>query len=88
MLHHGGGYSYNTTQQYPEPFSSHGFATLELTQAKVFMNATHGWDHGKDYSVPVQGGCLGRTNCTNRIVSSPVTVEQGKKAVMNFLISR
>ncbi len=59
-----------------------------MTKVEVFTNATHGWDHGKDYSVPVQGGCLGRTNCTNRIVSSPVTVEQGKKAVMNFLISR
>jgi dienelactone hydrolase len=30
ILHHGGGYNDNTTQQYAEYFSSRGFATLEL----------------------------------------------------------
>ena len=56
-----------------------------VTKVEVFPNATHGWDHGKDYSFPVRGGCTGRTSCTNRIVSSPSTVEQGKQAVMSFL---
>ena len=58
-----------------------------MTKVEVFTNATHGWDHGKDYSFPVQGGCTGRTSCTNRIVSSPATVEQGKQAIMSFLTS-
>ena len=30
ILHHGGGFSFNTTQQYGEFFSRHGFVTLEL----------------------------------------------------------
>ena len=30
ILHHGGGYNDNTTQQYAEFFSNKGFATLEL----------------------------------------------------------
>ncbi len=58
-----------------------------LTKVEVFATATHGWDHGKNYSVPVQGGCTGRTSCTNRMVFSPVTVEQGKQAIMSFLAS-
>lgn len=56
-----------------------------MTKVEVFPNATHGWDHGKNYSVPVQGGCTGRTSCTNRMVFSPATVEQGKQAIMSFL---
>jgi len=56
-----------------------------LTQVIVYPNATHGWDHGRNYSFPVRGGCTGRTNCTNYIVSSPETVDQGKRAVLNFL---
>jgi dienelactone hydrolase len=56
-----------------------------ITKVEVFPNATHGWDHGKDYSFPVRGGCTDRTSCTNRTVSSPATVEQGKQAVMSFL---
>jgi dienelactone hydrolase len=56
-----------------------------MTKVEVFPNATHGWDHGKDYSFPVRGGCTGRTSCTNRTISSPATVEQGKQAVMSFL---
>ena len=56
-----------------------------MTKVEVFPNATHGWDHGKDYSFPVRGGCTDRTSCTNRTVSSPATVEQGKQSVMSFL---
>jgi dienelactone hydrolase len=56
-----------------------------MTKVEVFPNATHGWDHGKDYSFPLRGQCTGRTNCTNRIVSSPETVEQGKQATLQFL---
>lgn len=58
-----------------------------MTKIEVFQNATHGWDHGKDYSFPVRGGCPGRTSCTNYIVSSPQTVEQGKQAVLSFLLA-
>jgi dienelactone hydrolase len=60
----------------------------EMTRVEVYSNATHGWDHGKDYSFPVRGGCTGRTNCTNRIVSSPETVESGKQAILSFLIGK
>lgn len=56
-----------------------------LTQVVVYPNATHGWDHGRNYNFPVRGGCTGRTNCTNYIVSSPETVELGKHAVLSFL---
>jgi dienelactone hydrolase len=56
-----------------------------MTKIVVYPNATHGWDHGKDYSFPLRGQCTGRTSCTNRIVSSPETVEQGKQAVLSFL---
>jgi dienelactone hydrolase len=55
------------------------------TKVEIFTNATHGWDHGKSYSFPVQGGCTGRTSCTNRVVFSPATVDQGKQAIMSFL---
>lgn len=57
-----------------------------MTRVEVFPNATHGWDHGRDYSFPVRGGCTGRTSCTNQIVASPETVEQGKQAVLSFLL--
>ncbi len=57
-----------------------------MTRVEVFPNATHGWDHGRDYSFPIRGQCTGRTSCTNRIVSSPETVEQGKQAVLSFLM--
>lgn len=57
-----------------------------LTQLEVFPSATHGWDHGRDYSFPVRGGCTGRTNCINHIVSSPDIVEQGKQKVLEFLL--
>ena len=56
-----------------------------ITRVEVFSNATHGWDHGRDYSFPLRSQCTGRTSCTNRIVSSPETVEQGKQAVLSFL---
>ena len=56
-----------------------------LTQVVVYPNATHGWDHGRNYNFLVRGGCTGRTNCTNYIVSSPETVEKGKQAVLAFL---
>ncbi len=61
---------------------------VQMTKVVVYPNATHGWDHGKDYSFPVRGSCSGRTNCTNRIVSNPEIVEQGKHAVMSFLNER
>lgn len=56
-----------------------------MTKVEVFENATHGWDHGRNYNFPLRGQCPGRSNCTNYIVSSPETVEQGKQAVLNFL---
>ena len=59
----------------------------DMTKVEVFSDATHGWDHGKNYSFSVQGGCTGRTSCTNRIVSSPATVELGKQAILSFLTS-
>jgi dienelactone hydrolase len=58
----------------------------QITSFHVFPNATHAWDHGRNYSFPIWGGCTGRTNCTNRIVFSPETVELGKQAVQAFLI--
>lgn len=57
----------------------------QITQVVVYPNASHGWDHGKDYSFTVRGGCKGRTTCINRITYSPETVEQGKQAVLSFL---
>lgn len=57
----------------------------ELTSVTVYRNATHAWDHGRNYSFPIWGGCTGRTNCTNHIVFSPETVELGKQAVLSFL---
>lgn len=57
----------------------------EITSVHVYPNATHAWDHGRNYSFPIRGGCTGRTSCTNRIVYSPETVEQGKQAVLSFL---
>lgn len=57
----------------------------EMTQVEVFPEATHGWDHGRTYSFPVRGGCKGRSNCMNHIVSSPATVEQGKHRLLAFL---
>lgn len=56
----------------------------EITQVQVFPNASHGWDHGRDYSFPVRGGCKGRTNCTNRITYSPEVTERGKQAMLSF----
>lgn len=60
----------------------------ELTRVEVYGNATHGWDHGRNYSFPVRGGCTGRSNCINRIVSSPETVESGKQAIWSFLTEK
>lgn len=60
----------------------------EITQVTVYPNATHAWDHGRNYSFPIWGGCTGRTNCTNRIVFSPETVELGKQAVLSFLLQK
>ena len=57
----------------------------QVTRVEVFQNATHGWDHGRNYSFPVRGGCTGRTNCTNRIVSNLDVVEKGKQSVLSFL---
>jgi dienelactone hydrolase len=57
----------------------------DITSVTVYPNATHGWDHGLNYSFPIRGMCTGRTNCTNRIVSSPETVELGKQAVLSYL---
>ena len=57
----------------------------EITSVHVYPNATHAWDHGRNYSFQIRGGCTGRTSCTNRIVYSPETVEQGKQAVLSFL---
>jgi dienelactone hydrolase len=57
----------------------------EMTRVTVYPEATHGWDHGRNYNFQVWKGCTGKTNCTNRIVSSPETVEQGKQAVLSFL---
>ena len=59
-----------------------------ITQVTVYPNATHAWDHGRNYSFPIWGGCTGRTNCTNRIVFSPETVELGKQAVLSFLLQK
>jgi dienelactone hydrolase len=55
-----------------------------LTRLEVFTDATHGWDHGKTYSFPT-GGCIGRTNCINQIISSPEVTERGKQSALNFL---
>lgn len=60
----------------------------QMTQIVVYPDATHGWDHGKDYSFPVRGGCTGRTSCTNQIIFSPETVEKGKQATLSFLNSQ
>ena len=60
----------------------------EITSVHVYPNATHAWDHGRNYSFPIRGGCTGRTNCTNRIVYSAETVEQGKQAVLSFLTGK
>jgi hypothetical protein len=57
----------------------------QVTRVEVFQNATHGWDHGRNYSFPARGGCTGRTNCTNRIVSNLDVVEKGKQSVLSFL---
>ena len=57
----------------------------QMTRVEVFPEATHGWDHGRTYSFPVRGGCVGRRHCTNTIVSSPETVELGKRKVLEFL---
>ena len=56
-----------------------------LTQVEVFSDATHGWDHGMTYGFQVWGGCKGRTNCFNRIVSNPAAVEKGKHKLLEFL---
>ena len=60
----------------------------ELTSVQVYPDATHAWDHGRNYSFPIRGGCTGRTNCTNRIIFSPETVELGKQALLNFLTNK
>jgi dienelactone hydrolase len=57
----------------------------QVTKVEVFENTTHGWDHGKNYSFPVRGGCTGRTNCTNITVYSPTAVDKGKQSVLSFL---
>jgi dienelactone hydrolase len=41
ILHHGGGFSFNTTQQYGEYFAKQGFVTLEL---KMFNGSTDSHD--------------------------------------------
>lgn len=40
LLHHGGGFSDNTTQTYAEFFTSKGFATLELIMFRVRTPST------------------------------------------------
>ena len=57
----------------------------QVTKVEVFENTTHGWDHGKNYSFPVRGGCTGRTNCTNFTIYSPAAVDKGKQSVLSFL---
>jgi len=56
----------------------------EMTQVEVLPHATHGWDHGRTYSFPVRGGCKGRTNCINNIVSNSDAVEEGKRKLLEF----
>ena len=58
----------------------------QMTRVEVFPEATHGWDHGRNYSFPVRGGCVGRRPCINTIVSSPQTTELGKRKVLEFLL--
>ena len=60
----------------------------ERTQVVVYPEATHAWDHGRNYSFPVRGGCKGRSDCTNHIISSPDTVEKGKQATLGFLLEK
>jgi dienelactone hydrolase len=55
------------------------------TKIEIYQDATHGWDHGKTYSFPVRGACVGRSNCMNRNVSSPEIVEKGKMDALRFL---
>lgn len=56
-----------------------------LTRARVYPEATHGWDHGRNYDFMVFNGCAIRSTCRNYNVSSPRTVEQGKQDLLAFL---
>lgn len=57
----------------------------DIMNVTVYPNATHAWDHGRNYSFPIQGGCGGRANCINHIIFSPETVELGKQAIYSYL---
>lgn len=57
----------------------------QLTQVKVYPEATHGWDHGYTYNFIAFHSCAIRTTCRNFNVSSPVTVEKGKQDLLTFL---
>jgi dienelactone hydrolase len=57
----------------------------KMTTVEVYKHATHGWDHGKSYSFPIRGGCVGRSDCTNHITYNREIVEAGKQAALSFL---
>jgi dienelactone hydrolase len=58
---------------------------VQLSQVKVYAEATHGWDHGRTYGFTAHNACPGRTSCRNVNVSNPVTVEKGKRDLLEFL---
>lgn len=56
----------------------------QLTQVKVYPEATHGWDHGHTYSFMAFNACPNRSTCRNFNVSSPATVHKGKQDLLAF----
>lgn len=56
----------------------------QLTQVKVYPEATHGWDHGYTYSFVAFNACAMRSTCRNFNVSTPATVEKGKQDLLMF----
>jgi len=59
-------------------------AQAQLTEVKVYPEATHGWDHGRTYDFMVYNGCAVRSSCRNYNVFTPETVEKGKQDLLMF----
>lgn len=56
----------------------------QVSEVKVYPEATHGWDHGRTYSFIAFNACPIRKTCRNTNVSSPATVEKGKQDLLAF----
>ena len=56
----------------------------KLMSLEFYPNATHGWDHGMNYSFYEPAACKGR-GCTNTIRSDSAVTEKAKASLLDFL---